>query len=454
MTEPSIMLTLTLVNARLDQQTGISAFGSLVHLARLNHFHRPDFLAAFGLRFQHREDLSKLLAFSSKRQLGLARTTTAANTPPATWGMEPWQPFPGSALWEHVPWSLRACASCLRSGYHSNLFQMPWVARCPWHHEQLITQCRKCGRPLMDGFRLGRDLMRCFCGVDYVNELDILKGDRAHAAERSAFVHAYLAWTEEARQSTALLCPEEFDDRGADALSALVIVPRTLDRWRHCFGAHTRGVHLDRLVRCASRDPLSDRALRAMVTCANSLWPGKPGMAELPTNFLGPLVNVTRRIAAPVPDTALTCRERDALALEAVPTPASIASRHELMFLPIQKVTHGLYLDVRVLHPTAYRVIGGLARQLITNDPSREYPTSGSHRLLLAALQRALARAYADGFKHVLGRHVPAIYDHPRLKAGPRLPWAMVTRDGVGALQIRIAWTARPFWNEHHAKST
>src|SRR3546814_13873867 len=94
MTEPSFTSTSTLVNARLDQQTGISAFGTLVHLARLNHFHRSDFLAAFGLRFQHRDDLSNLLAFSMKRRLSLACTTTTTDTPPVTWGVEPWQPFP------------------------------------------------------------------------------------------------------------------------------------------------------------------------------------------------------------------------------------------------------------------------------------------------------------------------------------------------------------------------
>lgn len=450
MTDSSTSPILSLVNAKLHQQTGISAFGALVHLARLNHFHGPDFPTAFGLRFQYRDDLSKLLAFSAKRRAGLASAATTATSPPATWGVEPWQPFPGQEVWEHLPWSLRACASCLRFGYHSNLFQMPWIGRCPWHRTQLIDHCRKCGCPLLDGFRQGQDLMRCACGVDYVDELAVLNGDRAHAAERSAFVQDYLAWAEARRQSTTLLCPEEFDARGGEALSALVTAPMSLERWQQCFlKCPTHGVHLDRIDRRRSQHPLSEQDFRAMVRCANSLWPGQPGMAELPASFLAPLVGVTRQIAAPLPDTALTCRERDALALEPVTTPASTLSRHELMLLPVQRVANGLYLDVRVLHPTAYRVIGGLGWHLITNDTAREHPNSGSHRLLLTAIRRALGRAYADGFKHVLGRHVPAIYDQPRIKAGPRLPWAMLARDDVGALQIRIAWSVRRFWHEH-----
>lgn len=40
---------------------------------------------------------------------------------------------------------LRICPACSKSQYHSNLFQINGVARCPIHHEILTTSCPECG---------------------------------------------------------------------------------------------------------------------------------------------------------------------------------------------------------------------------------------------------------------------------------------------------------------------
>lgn len=40
---------------------------------------------------------------------------------------------------------LRFCASCLRFGYHSVLFQHPAITRCPLHYQALTTNCPACG---------------------------------------------------------------------------------------------------------------------------------------------------------------------------------------------------------------------------------------------------------------------------------------------------------------------
>lgn len=433
-----------LVSARLDQQHGVSAFGTLLHLARLNHFHGPDFRAAFGLHFHYRDDLSKLLAFSAKNQAQLAAASGISQESRDVWSVEPWQPFTEHGLWTNLPWSLRACPSCLRSGYHSNLFQMPWMAQCPWHRTKLIRDCRKCGRPLLEGFRQGHDLMHCLCGGDSVNERAILKGD-PHQVERADFIEAYLSWTRSERECVTLLFPEHHDAGGADALAALWSPPKCLSHWRHSFIEAPPHVHLDRLYRRTAK-LLSDRLYADMVRCANSLWPGQAGMADLPSDFLGPLVGVTRQIASSLPATCLTTREQEALALEPTISTAATPSRHDLLLLPVQRVANGLYLDVRVLHGAAYQVIGNLGWHLVTNDPARAYPASGSHRLLLVAVRQALCRAYADGFKHVLGRHVPALYDQPRLKAGQCLPWVLMRRDSMGTQSLAIAWSRRQPW--------
>ncbi|MDP9014227.1 MAG: hypothetical protein M3O41_16515 [Pseudomonadota bacterium] len=40
--------------------------------------------------------------------------------------------------------ALRYCSSCLREGFHSTLFQIEGLLKCPRHHEQLRTRCPHC----------------------------------------------------------------------------------------------------------------------------------------------------------------------------------------------------------------------------------------------------------------------------------------------------------------------
>jgi hypothetical protein len=438
------------VSAPLDLQPGLSGFGALLQLARLNHFHGSDFLAAFGLRFQYREDLSQLLAFSPKRKATLA---AAIGLPPATlepWSAQAWQPFAGADPWAYLPWRLRACASCLRAGYHSNLFQMPWVARCPWHREQLIETCRRCERPLLEGFQARKELLQCVCGHDHVDETAVLRGDRRIASERREFVTTYRRWVSAGHATNELICPEEADPQGLAALCALVRPPTSLQPWSVAFASPTRtGVHCVRRERRAMAEPLGQREHATMVACAHGLWPGEPGLANLPEHFCLPLIHATREIAQRAPPGTLTERERGMLALPPSPTAAeSSLSRYELMFLPVQRAGDHLLLDLHVLHRTASRTIANLAWQLLLNDPGRAHAASGSHRLLVTAIRFALTRGYADGLTHVLGRHVPAIYDHPRIRSGPRLPWALLEKDGDGARRVSVAWSPRRPWTD------
>ena len=447
MTTESLMAAPTFVSAPLDLQPGLSGFGTLLQLARLNHFRGGDFFAAFGLRFQYREDPSQWLAFSPRRQATLA---AAIALPPATleaWSVETWQPFAGIDLWSNLPWRLRACASCLLAGYHSNLFQMPWIERCPWHQERLIEHCRKCERPLLQGFQARTDLLRCTCGHDHVKETAILRGDPRIRTERREFVTAYRRWAHAARAVTELICPEEADPQGLAALRTLVLAPASLRRWSTAFARGASSVHIVRRARRVMAEPLGVPEHTRMVSCANRLWPDEPGMVDLPDCFWQPLVNATRQIAQRAPPGAFTGREIGALALPPSSAPCSgTLSRHELLCLPVQRAGDRLYLDLRVMHRTAGRMIANLAWQVLNNDPSRSYPHSGSHRLLMTATRHAVTRGYADGLTQVLGRHVPAIFDCPRVRVGPRLPWALLEKDHEGVLRASVAWSPRRPW--------
>ncbi|MCR6686995.1 hypothetical protein [Pseudoxanthomonas sp.] len=434
------------VSVRLNDQIGMSAFGTLLHLARLNHFHGRDFRAAFGLHFHYRDDLSHLLAFSERNQSRLAAAAGISQELQGLWPVEPWQPFSGEGLWSALPWKLRACPSCLRAGYHSNLFQMPWMARCPWHRTRLISTCRKCERPLLEGFRQGLDLACCPCGTDLVNERAVLKGD-PHQSERDDFLEAYLNWTAVERERTTMLWPEQHTGSGVDALAALWPVPPCLNQWRDSFAGCRPHIHMERLGRPCASSTLDQQAAKDLMRCAKSLWPEQAAMAELPAEFLPSLLSITRQIASPLPAISLTTREREALALEPVGSAASIPSRQDLMLLPVQRVANGLYLDVRVLHRAAYRVIANLSALLGLAKHEPTPATSSAHRLLLTATRRTLLRTYADGFTHVLGRYVPALYDQTRVRAGPRLPWIRIRRDPQGPQDVTIAWSTRQSWD-------
>ena len=42
----------------------------------------------------------------------------------------------------------RFCPECLKQGYHSHLFDLPWLLRCPVHAVELCDSCRHCGGKL------------------------------------------------------------------------------------------------------------------------------------------------------------------------------------------------------------------------------------------------------------------------------------------------------------------
>lgn len=433
------------VHARLDRQPGISGFGTVLHLARLNHFSARDFATAFGFGFQYREDLSQVLAFSAARQARLVRVVTGVEDVPEIWRAQAWQPFEGH-LWNWLPWCLRLCPCCARTGYHTNLFQMPWIERCPWHDVPLLEQCRRCGTPWSEGFKRTGVLLQCPCGVDYVKEHEVLGSALALEGERQALIEPYLAWTQDRRSQAVLVGPEEPDPGARLAIAALVAVPASLRPWTSMWHRASYETHRRDLLRRPASQPPKEDVRTATTQYAKSFWPGLPGMAQLPATLAPTLVGVTRELAAGLSDSALTSREREAWSL--APNKRAIigSSRQELLLLPLQRVVGGLYLDVRMLPRSAYRTLSQLAHRLINNDPAYAHGASGSHALLAAAMSKVLAPAYAAGFTVVAGRYLPALYDHYRLRAGYRAPWLLLDCDQQGASSVRIAWSQRHSW--------
>lgn len=192
-----------------------------------------------------------------------------------------------------------------------------------------------------------------------------------------------------------------------------------------------------------------------MIRGVKDIWPGDPGIADLPEQFCAPILKITRVIAQTAPANAFTARERKRLMLPETNAPTIEAtSRFEVLSFPIQRTGEHAYLDLRLLHRTTARSVSHLAWALMSNDPSLASPSSGAHELIFRAIRHTLARGYADGLIHILGRHVPAIFDNARIRSGPRVPWALLEKDRAGVCRIVVAWTPRRPWSDsvNHAK--
>ena len=81
------------------------------------------------------------------------------------WSMnaQPLSPIP--APWESRPRAiLRFCPECLRHGFHSGVFQMPHLSRCPAHAVSLLERCPACAQTVP--YRLWNPgyAFQCACG--------------------------------------------------------------------------------------------------------------------------------------------------------------------------------------------------------------------------------------------------------------------------------------------------
>ena len=157
-----------IVGREFSQYPHMSAFGALLRTSRLNYFHRGSLLPMYGIRATKNDDISFLLSTSQKRQESLAAALATSLSEQPAWSLESWLPFTGKIDWANVSWKLRICPCCTRYGYHTLLFQLPWVERCPIHGEHLLDHCRRCERPLLRDMPHESPLLHCLCGHDAV----------------------------------------------------------------------------------------------------------------------------------------------------------------------------------------------------------------------------------------------------------------------------------------------
>jgi hypothetical protein len=96
----------------------------------------------------------------------LARLCSLSDQPAwPQWSTNASQGSPMLAPWESRPRAiLRFCPECLRHGFHSSVFQMPHLSRCPAHAEPLLERCPACAQTVP--YRLWNPgyAFQCACG--------------------------------------------------------------------------------------------------------------------------------------------------------------------------------------------------------------------------------------------------------------------------------------------------
>lgn len=133
-----------------------SLWGVLQKLSHLNAFER--------------RDQQELLALQSgtTASLGRLHTSIALQADPVhSWSLYTMEPIVAPCGEHSRLETLRFCEACLESGFHSVIFQMPELGRCPAHDLELQDRCTACGAAI--DYRLWRadtpvGAFECRCG--------------------------------------------------------------------------------------------------------------------------------------------------------------------------------------------------------------------------------------------------------------------------------------------------
>jgi len=186
----------------------LSSFGWLYRLSRLNGLRTHQLRYVLGLPHQAAMLLRQDGGFPWTlfdlwlQEAGLSHTQrlgyTESRPYPAAWGCG----IEAS--------SIRGCRTCLSFGYHTYLHQLPWLRRCEWHDEPLVTTC-VCGAPLLPMIRTLRThrLLECDCGYDHFDRRKGLLGmSEWPEAQVRRFTETYLRHCQRLRARTELIYPD------------------------------------------------------------------------------------------------------------------------------------------------------------------------------------------------------------------------------------------------------
>lgn len=414
---------------------GISAYGALLRTARLNHLRRHEFFGAYHLRATRREELSHVLTFSAKRKDDLATALGINERERDLWDITEWLPFSGDLNWDSLPWEPRICPCCARLGYHTLLFQLPWIARCPWHGANLIRYCRHCTRPFSAAS--SSIPLKCRCGVDYINVREACRHRQLHLRDMNRWITAYLDWASEARETDYLVLTPKPEVSNWEALGQLIEMPDALQA--RCGYARTERPRLHE-----RKLSIYDRVNPNIGVLGPKFLLGVPvdvdGVVELPASTWNAFRHIGYELAEKLPEATFSDGEllrffagshRPALRFAATHRSGDV----DILFLPVQVGGERGFLYVNSMAKASREVAHRLGSYLEGVPNNCDVPTRAGMLVLL--------RAYAEGMRVVLSHFVPDLRTMQRDRPHLTLPWVLIQRLGGKTVGAKLVWAPR-----------
>lgn len=373
--------------------SGISPFGFVIQTLRLNSLYCSDGYGALGIRPRYAEDWCRQLCLSVKARSALTTKIPATSILAPMWQPSVWQVFDGAAI--HWRPYLRMCPECLKTGYHSMLFQMPWVNQCPWHLQLLTSQCQHCSRPLWRSFCSDAQPLLCPCGHDPVRGDDIIESECRFGTIRASQIERYLKWAKESRHRRTVFGIAD-DLMSLDATAMLL--PNSSFPWyrsqRAPRGLLTRKSTVFHPVSAKSHSHSADFSL-----LASSLGPAHDFFLELPRSLEKPVARITASVASKFHESSFSARERACLGLPETTDCTQTFSRASVVLLPAYRVGERLFLDGRVLARPTQSVLREIALAIALLPPD-----SLAIEAYARAYARILGRGFAGSALHVLSK--------------------------------------------------
>jgi len=415
---------------------GISALGALLRTARLNYFQRTQYASAYGLRFLRREDVSHVLTFSATRKKALGEALGIEADQRALWDIEAWLPFAGSVDWDCVPWAARICPCCARLGYHTLLFQLPWIERCPWHGEALIRHCTRCDRTLSAAMT-APTIGRCRCKRDFVNVREGCRYQPSHMRDAARWTTHYLAWAKCARESHVIAHAKKPLLSNWRALGQLVDLPADLRARGGIARGSAQVLHARRICPKAPVDASVTELVRDMPVSTDGIIELSPSVWKL---FRAVGYNVVEKL----PDATLSDNELRRF-FEASPraivrfTAQHRATLVDNLLLPVQTAASRAFLYTNSMAKYARELVVHVGTTVDEGCPAPAIVGRLGLQMLL--------RAYAEGVRVILSRSIPALFDMPRDRPHLTAAWVLLATGATA--RAKIVWA--PLVGDHQA---
>ena len=181
-----------------------SAFSLLGCVARVNLLSRRQLAALFTTAGARLQKVAETLGtLHDARDLGVDPQIVEARlglTPAElrlAFDSSAWWPEAFRSLREALSGPTRFCPECIQQGYHTHLFDLPWVARCPVHMQPLVNACPRCGGGIygLSQSSISQNAFSCLkCHADFSNTGAIIMASRASGARLQESVAAHFRW--------------------------------------------------------------------------------------------------------------------------------------------------------------------------------------------------------------------------------------------------------------------